>query len=144
VRNEKIITQIHDLIKVALKRKSINDAFVNIGVPNKISIQYILKEMNIDVSNFKFVIDEATIRHIYKEHGPGSKDEIELSIEDFNLLPQLVSNPDVIILGKHKTKIPRIVLAIKKNKDFVAVECIVEIRKGRMKLAVVTFYKKSL
>jgi len=111
--------------------------FLSINERKLIAIQKIIGE-KIDLKYHTITSDE--IRHSYNKH---SKDECAVEWSDFALIPVIVSNPDNIkYLGTAKQNANKLILFEKQIDNIYYV--VEEVRKGREKLVVKTFYKNKI
>lgn len=93
----------------------------------------------VDERSYDFSLDLEFMRHIRKEHGPGSKDDTPILPADFAILPLLVSSPDSIRPGDtDKPGLPRVKL--RKDVGGKIYEGVFELRGGRRSLALKSFY----
>lgn len=106
--------------------------------------QAIRRATGIDVRGYAHTIDDSAIRHILRFHGARGSgldaSQIPVSLDDFNLLPEVTANPDAIEYGG-KTRLGREAIRYTKriNGMIVYVE---EVRTGQGKeLAAVTMKK---
>lgn len=100
--------------------------------------------LNID-SEYKHIVESSAINHVLNRHGEGKeKDDSQTNItkEDFELIPEIISMADKITLGSTRQGLPAIVY----EKTFAdgTTFYIEEVRQGRKKLALKTMYKKKL
>ena len=100
--------------------------------------------LNID-SEYKHIVESSAINHVLNRHGEDrEKDDSQTNItkEDFELIPEIISMADKITLGSTRQGLPAIVY----EKTFAdgTTFYIEEVRQGRKKLALKTMYKKKL
>ena len=92
---------------------------------------------DVDLEYHTITTDE--IRHAYNKH---SKDACAVEWSDFSLIPLIVSNPDEIeLVGLAKQNNNKLILFKKKIDNIYFV--VEEVRSGRKKLVVKTFYKNK-
>ncbi len=86
-------------------------------VPDLI-IQQLISESNIDLTDYVFVIDRYSVRHIMKSHGNAEKEKMRgqraVTASDFELTYQIVTEPDVVFYNG-KNRIGRDVLQFQKR-----------------------------
>ncbi|MEW6234076.1 MAG: hypothetical protein AB1656_01695 [Candidatus Omnitrophota bacterium] len=95
----------------------------------------------IDVVDYVHIIDKDGVNHVIGKHGEGKerKGVEPITKEDFYLIPQIVGNADEIMKGGVNDKGLKVIKYKKRiNGDVYYLE---EIRYGKKKLALVTFYK---
>ncbi len=107
----------------SLFEKTINEALENssskgnicFGVPmsNK-AISLVRKTFRIDISNRNQTLSKDYIRHLYKHSKETNPKQISITKEDIKRIPEILSNPDTVIIGSdtldaaRKNKIPSI------------------------------------
>ncbi len=100
-----------------------------------------LKE-GLDVAGFDYVIDPGLSTHIFNRHGRRSNDPLPIDPSDFALIPAIVSDPDVIELGK-PSKLGNLQhIVMRKAIDGVVYEAVWEVRSGRRSLYLKSFFVK--
>lgn len=103
------------------------------------------KELGIDLTGYKHVIETSGTRHSESRHGKESADRSPLSIEDYLLIPYIIKHRDSIEISNHRTKkhgLKTILYRKTIGNQYVYVE---EIRIGRNKsLAFVSLYKRPI
>ena len=103
-----------------------------------------LKDKGIFVSpSFNHVLDNYAIRHILMKHANEKeilRGQILVQLEDFLLLPEIVSSYDQISLESRDGKT---ILAYCKSFADSTDYYFEELRSGRLELAAVTFYKRK-
>lgn len=135
--------QILKLLEYVLSFKTDEDNFIDFNLSAK-ELKLIERFTGLKLEDYKHVITASGIRHVWKKHGPGSKDPCPLEINDFILIPLIVSEPDKISLSDKKTRV--------NNNEILVYEKIIidkhyyllEIRNGRKKLAIHTMYKTKI
>jgi AICAR transformylase/IMP cyclohydrolase PurH len=131
--NSKIKKQIAELAKsnfTPTKLQQIDLAVVNLDVAKKAKA-----ETGSNIKGFIHQIDNYGLRHAFKRH---SKDQLPLTLDDFELIPEIIENYDSIDFGKTKKGLTSIVY----DKQYKNITRIVEeIRKGKRTLAFKTMYK---
>lgn len=104
--------------------------------------EIVKKTTGLHVNNFTHIIDNYAIKHTIAKHGNKTYEEkrgqIPITIDKFELIPEIISKPDKIIdLGKNKIG-RRLFCYMKKiNNELYYIE---EKRTKRKELAMVTFY----
>ena len=102
-----------------------------------LALQKIIGE-KIELKHHTITSDE--IRHAYNKH---SKDYCALEWSDFGLIPLIVSSPDNIkYLGTAKQNNNKLIVFEKQIENIYYV--VEEVRKGREKLVLKTFYKNKI
>jgi hypothetical protein len=135
------LNKLSELLSVAKTVKSSNK-WVDCGKITSSQAKKILESTGIDVSGYSRVIELTNVRHILNNHGTRSKDPYPVDSEELLLVPFILANPDKIIKSKSNSKSNslEIITSIKAIGDkYLYVE---EVRTGRKKLALKTFYKK--
>jgi len=127
----------NDLFKKILKLiefseivKEGNNYFVDIDLLTNKEIKEIKKITGKDLTGYKRTLDISGIKHSIKKHP-------NLSYSDFLLIPIIVKNYDFIGKGK---KDDIIVYKKEIGNEYFYIE---QIRKGRKKLVIKTFYKRK-
>lgn len=121
--------------------------WVDISEISTEAVKDIKQKFNIDLSNYKFLVDTNAINHSWNNHGPKSGDTTPINKTDFLLIPTILSNYDSVALGgfdrKHKLQI--IIFSKRIVNEELTIEFSVanEIRTGRKKLALQTFYRRN-
>ncbi len=111
------------------------------------TVAFIQEKLGIDVSKFKHTIDSFDVRHATNRHsafnkGNLQKGEVPLTIEDFENVPLILSNPDNIRLSSKPTKQGNFAIIYQKRigNEVYYVE---EIRNSSRTLALKTMYKQK-
>ena len=91
--------------------------------------------------DFKHVLDNYAVRHTMMKHASekeASRGQVRVEIDDFLMLPEILTEYDAITLTSRNGK--QIIIY---EKSYATYTChlVEEIRKGRKELAVITLYK---
>lgn len=136
------IESIDKLIDIA-RNSGDNKAFVEIGKVSPEVAEKVKEVTGIDVEGFVHSIDEAAIRHIFKQHGnektEKSRGQIGVTDEDIKNIKEIVENPDEIQKGDVLADGIETVI-YKKTIDGMSIY-VQEVRKGRGRLAAKTLWK---
>lgn len=140
---QKAKEKISSLFDFAIKNRSEYD-WEDIASISKEEANNIRQKTGIDIDeDYKHVIESDAINHIMNRHGNGGSgitgNQIPVTKADFELIPDIIVNPDNIRKGDTVDGKERI-LYEKKFEDGTTV-FIEEVRTGRKKLAVKTMYK---
>ena len=104
------------------------------------------KLLNLNLTNFKRTIDNYAIIHTHNKHGQANKEisrgQIAVKIEDYLLIPNIVSNPDNITIGE-KSNIGTELIIYEKEVQEVCYFYVEEVRKKRKSLSMKTLYKRK-
>ena len=104
------------------------------------------KLLNLNLTNFKRTIDNYAIIHTHNKHGQANKEisrgQISVKIEDYLLIPNIVSNPDNITIGE-KSNIGTELIIYEKEVQEVCYFYVEEVRKKRKSLSMKTLYKRK-
>ena len=92
-------------INIAFKRQTGTEFFVLGKLPEKIILKINeITNLSIDeLSKYELVVQEHELRHSFKKHSQLNeymRGQIPLILNDFELLPMILSNPDKIELGE--------------------------------------------
>ncbi len=138
--NEIILSFVED----TLNNKYQSDKWIEIGILSELEINFIKLEFQIDLTDFKRIIDVSGIRHTLRKHGNQQKEELLGQIAvyptDFALIPYIVKHFDKISKSINDRGLDVIIYEKKIIDTFFYVE---EIRAGRKKVAINTMYKKK-
>jgi len=102
-----------------------------------------MKKSGLDLTGYSHVITADEIRHVINRHGRQSNDSNPIDFEDFLLIPFIIAKPDKVEISNVKSKkhaLPVIHYEKQIGDRFVVLE---EVRSGRKKLAILSFYKKT-
>ncbi len=101
---------------------------------------------NIDVSDFKHVIDIDGINHVIKRHGLGSKEKLSnvISEKDIDEIEGIIKYADEVVAGglSGTRKLP-VVMYIKYTNEY-KFYYLEEILKSKKELRIKTFYKNKI
>ena len=104
-------------------------------------------EININVENYKRIIDNFGVKHTFKKHGnaikEASRGQLAIEIDDFDYIANIVAEPDDIIFGE-VNDMSNALIKYMKNIDNIQYVYVEEIRTGRKELALQTFYKRAV
>ena len=104
------------------------------------------KLLNLNLKNFKRTIDNYAIIHTHNKHGQANKEisrgQIEVKIEDYLLIPDIVNNPDNITIGE-KSNIGTELIIYEKEIEEIRYFYVEEVRKKRKSLSMKTLYKRK-
>ena len=104
------------------------------GVSSKVR-NIIKNAIGVDVSGYSHTMDSSSIKHAIKKH---SGDPVPLQVKDFDLAPDIITNPDSIrYIGKNSRGLD--VIEYTKQYDG-KVAYLEEIRNGRHQLVMNTMY----
>ena len=102
------------------------------------------ENITIKFKEYSHLIDVSAINHIYKKHGNMAKelemDQVAVTIADYELIPDIIRNPDEVSVSKNKRNLLLLVYRKKIDNVYYYVE---EIREGKKMLALVTMYIKK-
>ena len=102
------------------------------------------KASGLDLEGFRHVIDTSAIRHIEKRHGDARTEaahgQVAVSDTDFELIPEILSAPDHVILGLKNNRHQDIIGYVKTFADGKTVY-LEEVRTGRRTLAAQSMWK---
>lgn len=99
---------IKELVKFALDQHP-KHKIINIGKVPKVQIEFLNKFVSEDITGIERYMDTSGIRHALREHGStkleDARGQIAVTIDDFELVPQILRSPDSIeYKGKNKLK----------------------------------------
>lgn len=117
------------LIETHTINKNKNNQYVDFALSAS-EIEDFKKIFQKDFSGYSHCIDKSGIIHVLKRHK-------NINCSDFLLIPFIIKNYDIIGLGKEPNTIVYKKLI---GDEFFYIE---EIRQGRKKLAIKTFYKRK-
>jgi len=134
---QRAIRALNDPTAKATKQQFEDLEIIPVKIVNKIK-----SEFGIDLSGYVRVIGIDEVIHALKQHGIDSKDRYPIDNSDFLLIPFIVNEPDKIKKGGLSRRNNSQTLIYEKNigDKYYYVE---EIRKGRKKVALLTFYKRK-
>ena len=126
---ENITNKIYKLLELKDLVKEGNKYYVDFGKLDKKEINEIKKVTGINLNGYKRTLDISGIKHSFNHHK-------NLQFSDFLLIPFIVKNYDFIGKGKRED-----IIVYKKTigNEYFYIE---QIRKGRKKLVIKTFYKR--
>jgi len=131
--NNEIKKQIAELARsnfTPTKLQQIDLAVVDLAVVKKVKA-----ETGSNIKGFIHQIDNYGLRHAYNRH---SKDNLPITLEDFELIPEIIEKFDSIKFGKTKKGLASIIY----DKRYDQITRIVEeIRKGKRTLSFKTMFK---
>lgn len=135
-----------ELVDLALSRKDGNKTFLDIGPVPEALVQRLRDEAGIDAAGWSFVIDEAAVRHIFKQHGDAqteaARGQVTITKGDLAHLADVVAHPDSIERAQEqKDGMGTVIFKKKIDDNYVYVQ---ELRAGRKKLAAKTLWKARL
>jgi len=136
---------IKEFVENVFNRKTNQKETFCLGKLTEEQILVIKETTGLDVKDFERIIDNYAIIHIFSKHGDEKREakqgQIAVTIEDFELIKEIVENPDFIISGE-KDKIGNELIRYVKTieNEIVYVE---EKRNKRKVLAGKTMYKKK-
>jgi phage-Barnase-EndoU-ColicinE5/D-RelE like nuclease3 len=142
-----MIKKIKELVNQSLDIKPVHK-ILSIGKSSKEQTEFINKYVTEDVTGIERFIDTSGIRHALKEHGSPKTEEprgqIAITIDDFELIPEILKNPDSIEYVKKNSLKQDIFLYTKEigNIYFVAEAVRLSKKKGN-KLIFGTMYKRK-
>ena len=143
---ENKLQNIEDVIEASFQKRK-TYAWVDVCDVSEQTIGFVKTHYNIDLSNFKFVVETNGIIHSWRYHGIGSQDSKPISKSDFLLIPEIIKKYDTITLGgidkRHKLQI--IIFSKRIVDEEISIEFAFasEVRVRRKKLALQSFYKKT-
>ncbi len=139
------MNNIRKLIDKTYKNKSNKQIKLNLSIVRKSVAERAKEKTGIDISGYKFVIDNFAIIHTFQNHGNENKEKIRNQIavtsEYLELIPQILKYPDKISDGGIN-KIGRQVIIFEKlieNNIIYVQEC----RTKKKELAMQTMYIKK-
>jgi hypothetical protein len=101
-------------------------------------------KLGFNVEGFVRIIDDSAVKHIINTHGNAVVEakigQLAVTVSDFELIPKIVAEYDNITKGVNGRKQEVIIYSKKMGNKYFYVE---EIRTGRKKLAMNTFYIKK-
>lgn len=104
----------------------------------------VLKASGFDVEGYNHTIDNYAIKHVRKRHGNAKKEasrgQIAVTDADFQFIPEILENPDIVVLGTMTKQNKQGVAYLKKMADGSTLY-LEEIRTGKAQLAAVTMMK---
>lgn len=123
------------------------DSFADYLPVSQSLAERIKAENNIDVFGYVHSISDSSVSHALNRHGVGKErraDQVPITEEDFSRLPEVVGDPDSVLLSNKKTGRTQLE-ALTYTKEFPdgVTYVVEEIRKGRKKLMFHTAYKKA-
>jgi hypothetical protein len=141
-----IKTKIKSLVDEALSLKK-NEGTVVIGVVSKKQAIEIMKLTGVETEGCERIMDTQYIRHSIRNHGhvktEKSRGQIAISLDDFELVPDIISNPDTIkYLGKNSLKQDVIEYKKRINDLYFVVEAVRVAKRGNT-LVFNTIYKRK-
>ena len=107
------------------------------------TVEYVAEHFGIDLSNFKYVVDSAYIRHTINRHGVGSNDRSPISLSDFTHIPFILSNFDSISLGSVKQNGNKVLVFKKQIGSEYYYVTAQEIRNRRKSVVMNDLYKRK-
>jgi phage-Barnase-EndoU-ColicinE5/D-RelE like nuclease3 len=139
---ENIKDKIKALAQEAIKNANENK-WLEIGILTTKEIQNINQSTGIDLTGYVRILDMAGINHALRKHGSEKeylRGQIPVTINDFELIPDIVANPDEVEKVETNKRGLEVILYTKKiGATYYYYE---EIRTGRKKVALNTMYKK--
>lgn len=140
-----MISKINDIISLVNKCTDVKSSkeWVNLGKLQKQEVDKIYKQTGLDLTGYSRVLTLSEVKHILKHHGVKSDDKRPIGLEDFLIIPFIMANPDKIVMssklsGTNKLEVIKYYKVI--GQEYVIVE---EVRTGRRKMAIISFYKKK-
>ena len=120
---------------------------VKLGFFANFQAQSIAAKTNVRVHGIEIVLTAFAIRHVIKEHGVHAKEaergQIGVLNSDFELLPDILKNADVVIKGSIERG-KQSILFIKNIKCYYHVAMLIEGKKDEVKLVLRTMYKSNI
>ena len=123
---------------------------IDLGELSEKQINQINEHLEINLEDFRRVLDNSGVAHVFKKHG-GEKAEnlrgqVAVTEEDFSKIIDIVDNPDKVeYIGKNK--IGNDMILYEKNYDLILIRYIEGIRENKRKhkkeVYLETFYKKK-
>lgn len=102
------------------------------------------KEHGIDIEGHQHVIDGSAVRHVVSRHGNEktevARGQLPITNADFDRIPQVISDPDQVVLGT-KTKGKRDQIGYMKRLEDGTILYLEEVRTGKKELATVSMRK---
>lgn len=137
---------IKDLVNFALSDKTNFHKEIIIGKVSESQAKEIKNLFGFDLQGVERYIDTSAIRHTIKKHGSEktetSRGQIAINIDDFELIPEILKNPDEIkFLGKNKLKQNVLEYRKKVENMYVVLQAIRESKKKGNRLYCETMYK---
>lgn len=92
------------IIDAAWRKKSGQVADLKVKLKSASSaLVRMAKRNGLDIDGYVHVIAGSGVRHIYKEHaskaGEASRGQLAVTPRDVEMIPEIISNPDVLVLG---------------------------------------------
>ncbi len=104
----------------------------------------IKEHTGLDVSNYHHQVDSYAMKHAIKKHGDkaseANRGQVAITNDDFQLLPEILDNPDSVILGTKNKKSQDQVFSVKVMPDGTAL-VVEEVRTGEKTLSVESMRK---
>lgn len=134
--------QIQKIIDAAIENKG-SKAWEDLGYLSEEEILLIKDKFEMDLTGYKRVITVDDVNHAIKRHGNIKVDSYPIDYADLLLIPHIVNNCDDLIQGEetNQTNLKTLIWIKEIGDKYYFVE---EVRTGRSKLALKTFYKKPL
>ena len=120
-----------ELIKLINQRCDYKFAIIDYEVDEELIEK--AKDVGIDITGYKHVIETSGTGHSQNRHGENSKDRMPLTMEDYFLIPYIIKYRDSVIISPSLTRVHKNKVFIYEKKigdQYVYVE---EIRRGRNK-----------
>ncbi|MDR1378337.1 MAG: hypothetical protein LBJ36_04735 [Synergistaceae bacterium] len=143
-------TTIKDLVKAALTkagRAISGNIFVDYSIVSKQNAKAILDATGLDVSGYTRTLTGSSVAHIIKQHGENGvrikdhQNQLPVGVEDFDLLPKILENPDVIESGVSGRGLDVIVSKKQIGDKYIVLE---EAFSGRKKLVPLSMWKEDV
>jgi len=118
----------------------------SLGKLTDIEVAILLEKTGLDLSGYERVIDKYGVLHAFVKHGNSkleeSRGQIAINLSDFELIPDIISNPDRIDFGELNSHGKMLIKYFKLfDCEYIYIE---EKRDGKKQLATQTFYKKKI
>lgn len=141
------MSKISDLVACATKDELGSCDDYIIGKIFNAQAQSIAAITGVSVRGLNKVITAYAVRHTIKFHGNDKsereRNQIGVTNEDFELIPEILLTPDVILKGKIERG-KQSILFIKKLKCYYHVAMIIEGKRGSEQLTFRTMYKSNV
>lgn len=144
------MSKISDLVTFAKADQTNTYKDVNFGYVTNLQAQEINAKTGVSVNGCKRCLTASGIRHAISSHGDlksekRKENQIAITDADFELIPEILNNPDYLVRGGNNRRGNDAVEFIKafKRKDYHVVMSVVVFKNGR-ELVFNTMYIKSL
>jgi len=98
-----------------------------------------------DVAGYRHVIDVDAVRHILREHGDAKAEarrgQVGITEEDIQAIPEIIANPDRIILGDKRKNGQQAIIYLKRMPDG-SITYVVSVGTRQKRFLATTLYKK--